>query len=64
VEGVTYSPPHIVATVELDEQSQLRFTAGVLTEDQAGIAIGDRVELDWVERNGRPLPVWRPAVTG
>lgn len=59
-EGVDYSTPHPVVTVELDEQEGLRFTSAVVGAGQDEIAIGDRVELDWIERAGRPFPAWRP----
>jgi uncharacterized OB-fold protein len=58
-DGVDYSTPHPVATVELDEQEGLRFTSAIEGGGQGEIAIGDRVQLDWIERSGRPFPVWR-----
>jgi uncharacterized OB-fold protein len=58
-EGVDYSTPHPVATVELDEQEGLRFTSAVEGADLDTLAIGDRVRLDWITRNDRPYPVWR-----
>ena len=60
-EGVDYSTPHPVATVELDEQVGLRFTSTVVASANDAIAIGERVELDWAVRNARPYPVWRLA---
>ena len=60
-EGVDYSTPHPVATVELDEQVGLRFTSTVVGADNEDITIGSPVALDWIERNGRPFPVWRLA---
>jgi uncharacterized OB-fold protein len=58
-EGVDYSKPHPVATVELDDQPGLRFTSAVVGADADDISIGDRVELDWITRNDRPYPVWK-----
>jgi uncharacterized protein len=58
-EGVDYSTPHPVATVQLEEQDGLRFTSTVVGSTNEDIAIGKPVELDWTERNGRPYPVWR-----
>lgn len=55
-EGVDYSSPHAVAVVELDEQEGLRFTSAGEGHD---LSIGDRVELDWITRSGRPYPVWK-----
>lgn len=60
-DGVDYSSPHPVATVELDEQEGLRFTSALAAAEPSGVAIGDRVQLGWTTRDGRPFPVWRPA---
>jgi uncharacterized protein len=68
--GVDYSTPYPVATVELDEQPGLRFTSTVIDSDTSTIidtdqiAIGKRVTLDWIERGGVPLPVFRLAPGG
>ncbi|HZP28538.1 MAG TPA: OB-fold domain-containing protein [Acidimicrobiia bacterium] len=59
-EGVDYSTPYPVVTVELDEQAGLRFTSTVVgAPGNDAIRIGRRVELDWIERGGTPLPVFR-----
>ena len=58
-EGVDYSTPYPVVTVELDEQKCLRFTSTVVGSANDEIRIGERVELDWIERAGMPLPVFR-----
>jgi uncharacterized OB-fold protein len=63
-EGVDYATPHPVVTVELDEQPGLRFTSTVVGNPSSSsvheaITIGARVHLDWVERAGVPLPVFR-----
>ena len=58
-EGVDYSTPYPVVAVELDEQPGLRFTSTVVGADNATIRIGERVRLDWIERSGVPLPVFR-----
>lgn len=60
-EGVDYATPYPVVTVELDEQPGLRFTSTVVGAPNEAIAIGRRVRLDWVERAGGPLPVFRLA---
>jgi uncharacterized protein len=57
--GVDYSTPYPVVTVELDEQPGLRFTSTVVGATNDEIAIGRRVRLDWIERAGTPLPVFR-----
>lgn len=56
--GVDYSTPYPVVTVELDEQPGLRFTATVVGSPNDEIAIGRRVELDWIDRAGEPVPVF------
>lgn len=58
-EGVDYSTPYPVVTVELDEQPGLRFTSTVVGANDEAIRIGQRVGLDWIERGGVPLPVFR-----
>jgi uncharacterized OB-fold protein len=60
-EGVDYSTPHPVVTVELDEQPGLRYTSTVVGAPNNAIKIGIRVRLDWVERDGAPMPVFRLA---
>src|SRR3954465_15830764 len=56
---VDYATPHPVVTVELDEQPGLRFTSTVAGTPNDDVVIGRRVRLDWVERGGDPLPVFR-----
>jgi uncharacterized protein len=63
-EGVDYSRRHPVVTVELVEQPGLRFTSTVVGDGQDEIAIGDPVELTWIERRGEPFPAFtRQAAT-
>lgn len=58
--GVDYADGHPVVTVELEEQSALRFTSTVTADFPAArVAIGTPVELDWVDRDGTPTPVFR-----
>jgi uncharacterized OB-fold protein len=53
------SPPHPVATVELDEQAGLRYTATIAGSAPPGaVHIGDRVKLTWIERNGAIMPAF------
>jgi len=59
--GVDYSTPHPVVTVELVEQVGLRITSTVVGAANDDIRIGLPVELDWIERSGAPLPVFRLA---
>lgn len=58
-EGVDYATPYPVVAVELDEQPGLRFSGTVAGSPGDEIRIGERVELDWAERAGVPLPVFR-----
>lgn len=63
-DGVDYDAgPHPVVTVELDEQPGLRFTSTVVDADHDDIVIGARVTLAWIQRDGRPFPVFRLAGT-
>lgn len=60
--GVDYAQgPYPVVTVELEEQPGLRFTSTVVGTPAGGLAIGQPVTLDWVDRNGVPFPVFRLA---
>jgi uncharacterized OB-fold protein len=58
-EGVDYTTPFPVVTVELDEQEGLRFTSTVVGASNDQISIDRRVELDWIERGDTPVPVFR-----
>jgi uncharacterized OB-fold protein len=60
-EGVDYTRRHPVVTVELEEQPGLRFTSTVVGPGRDEIAIGDPVELTWIERRGEPFPAFTPA---
>jgi uncharacterized protein len=60
-EGVDYSTPYPVVTVDLDEQPGLRFSSTVVGSPNEEIQIGRRVELDWITRGGAPMPVFRLA---
>ena len=59
VEGVDYSTPYPVVVVELDEQPALRMSSTVIGAANDDIVIGKRVHLDWIERRGAPMPVFR-----
>lgn len=58
-DGVDYSTPHPVATIELAEQAGLRYTSTVIDAGMNDIAIGDPVELTWIRRSGVPYPAFR-----
>ena len=53
--------PRPVVTVELEEQPGLRFTSTVVGARNDQIVIGAPVELAWVSRGTRSLPVFRLA---
>ncbi|AZG45490.1 Zn-ribbon domain-containing OB-fold protein [Gordonia insulae] len=57
-EGVDYSTPYPVVTVELQEQAGLRITSTVVGASNADITIGAPVRLEWQERAGSPMPVF------
>jgi len=60
VPGVDYAAgPVPVATVELDEQAGLRLSGIVTGEDAERAAIGDRVVVTWLDRNGAFIPAFR-----
>ena len=58
-EGVDYSTPHPVVTVDLDGAPATRFTSTVIDAPNERITIGSRVQLDWTQRHGSPFPVFR-----
>ena len=63
-DGVDYSTPYPVVTVDLDEQPGLRYSGTVVGSSNEEIQIGHRVELGWIMRGGTPLPVFRLAGQG
>lgn len=58
-EGVDYSTPYPVVSVDLDDAPGTRFTAAVVGAANRDIKIGRRVRLDWMTRAGSPMPVFR-----
>ncbi len=60
-EGVDYATPYPIVTVDLDDAPGVRFTSTVLGADDADIAIGRRVSLDWFERGEAVIPAFRLA---
>ena len=57
--GVSYDTPHPVATIEFDEQPGLRYTSTIVGSRNEDLAIGQRVELTWIDRGSNPVPVFR-----
>src|SRR3954447_21184544 len=60
-DGVDYTTPYPVVTVELDDQPGLRFTSTGVGATNEAITIGGGVILDWSDRADTPLPVFRLA---
>ena len=62
-DGVDYSRPHPVATIELDEQPGLRITTTIIGCNPSNVDIGMRMMATPIERDGMPMiaftPVWR-----
>lgn len=58
-EGVDYSTPYPIVTVDLDDAPGARFTAAVVGAQNSDVTIGRRVRLDWATRGGSPMPVFR-----
>jgi hypothetical protein len=59
--GVDYARGHPVATVELDEQPGLRFTATLVDCAREQMQIGLRVAFCTTSRGHRCVPAFRPA---
>jgi uncharacterized OB-fold protein len=49
------------AVIELQEQADLRASATLVECEPSDVHIGMPVKLTWIERDGRPLPAFRPA---
>jgi uncharacterized OB-fold protein len=62
--GVDYVAGHPVAVIELAEQPGLRITATIVDCAKEDIRIEMPVELTWIERNGDPIPAFRPSEGG
>ncbi len=60
-EGIDYSTPHPVATIELAEQPGLRYTSTLVGMDRSEMQIGREVQLSWIDRGGKPVPAFGPA---
>jgi uncharacterized protein len=60
-EGVDYTTPYPVVSVDLDDAPGVRFTSTVVDATNGQIVIGARATLDWRERHGSPMPVFRLA---
>jgi len=58
-DGVDYSTPYPVVTVDLTSQPGVRFTSTVVGSPNEDITIGAPVVLDWTTRGAVPFPVFR-----
>lgn len=58
--GIDYAAGHPVATVELEEQAGLRFTATLAECPRERMRIGLPVELCMIQRGGQRVPAFRP----
>jgi uncharacterized OB-fold protein len=65
VETYTVAPKseHALAVVSLAEQDDLRASGLIVGISPADVTIGMPVELVWLEREGNPVPAYRPAST-
>ncbi len=61
IPGFDDAMPYPVVTVELDEQPGLRFTGTMVGAANDDVVIGRRVRLDWIDRDGEPVPAFRLA---
>ena len=59
--GVDYVKGHPLVVVQLDEQEGLRVTGTMVNCANEDIRIGMPVTLNWVEREGQPVPAFQPA---
>lgn len=59
--GVDYMKGHPLVVVQLEEQDGLRVTGTMVNCANEDIRIGMPVTLNWVERNGAPVPAFQPA---
>lgn len=62
--GVAYATPYPLAAVLLDGVDGLRVSGTIVGVAKDDIAIGLRVKLAWVEREGIPYPVFEPLSEG
>ena len=58
--GVDYAAGFPLVAVELDEQEGLRWAAQVVSIPPDDVRVGMPVELCWVDRDGTPVPAFRP----
>ena len=57
--GIDYAAGHVIAVVELEEQSGLRMAGPFMSPDHRSPVIGEPVELVWIDRGSVPVPAFR-----
>ena len=55
-------PPYVVGIVEIEEQDTVRLTTNIVACDEADLAIGMSLQVEFQEYEDVFLPVFRPAV--
>ena len=55
---VADQPPYVIALVGIDEQDDVRLTTNIVTDDPWSVAVGDRVQVTFVERHGFYYPLF------
>ncbi len=59
--GVDYMKGYPLIVVQLEEQDGLRVTGTMVNCTNEDLRIGMPVTLDWIEREGHPVPAFQPA---
>jgi uncharacterized OB-fold protein len=59
----TIEPPYVVGIVEIEEQNSVRLTTNIVNCDEADLAIGMPLEVEFQEYDDVFLPVFSPAAT-
>jgi uncharacterized OB-fold protein len=54
-------PPYVIGIVEIEEQGSVRLTTNIVDCDEADLAIGMPLEVEFQEYEDVFLPVFKPA---
>jgi uncharacterized OB-fold protein len=57
----TMEPPYVIGIVEIEEQGSVRLTTNIVDCDEADLAIGMPLEVEFQEYEDVFLPVFKPA---